>query len=76
MQKTKRYRILETPVDAVNMEGALAFVDEYIAKAGSPGVILAANPEKVYALRKTPFSRSFSKRPPFLSPMASGSSMP
>ena len=54
-----RLDILGIAVDAVDMEGALAEVDRRIRVGSSPGYILAANPEKVYAIRRNPFLASF-----------------
>lgn len=51
--------ILGLPVHAVDMEGALAEVDRRIRVGSSPGYILAANPEKVYAVRRNPFLAGF-----------------
>lgn len=59
MKQPERLNILETPVDVVDMAGALDFVDCYVAAAGKPGYILAVNPEKVYALRENPFLKGF-----------------
>jgi N-acetylglucosaminyldiphosphoundecaprenol N-acetyl-beta-D-mannosaminyltransferase len=47
-----RLRVLNTPVDWVDMAGALAFVDDYVRFGEKPGTILAVNPEKVYVLRE------------------------
>jgi N-acetylglucosaminyldiphosphoundecaprenol N-acetyl-beta-D-mannosaminyltransferase len=44
-------RILDLPVDPVNMTSALEFVDEHIRAGTSPAYIVCANPEKVYQLR-------------------------
>lgn len=68
MYKIKRFRILDTPVDAVDMKGALAFVDQCIETASAPGVILAANPEKVYALRENSFLKEFFEKAILLIP--------
>lgn len=57
--RISRHHVLDTPVDAVNMEGALRLVDMKIQAADKPGYVLAVNPEKVYALRKNPFLRDF-----------------
>jgi N-acetylglucosaminyldiphosphoundecaprenol N-acetyl-beta-D-mannosaminyltransferase len=56
----KRYRVLNTPVDAVSMDGALDFIDEYLADPLLPvGFILAVNPEKVFVLRQSDFLKCF-----------------
>jgi N-acetylglucosaminyldiphosphoundecaprenol N-acetyl-beta-D-mannosaminyltransferase len=59
MHHPERIKILDTPVDLVDMAGALDFVDHYVASASKPGYILAVNPEKVYALRENPFLKDF-----------------
>jgi len=55
--KPERLHILDTPVDAVDMDGALAFVEDAVKTRTSAGVILAVNPEKMR------FSRISSKKP-------------
>lgn len=57
--KPLRFRVLDTPVDCLDMDEALAFVEAYVRGGGVPGTILAVNPEKVYALRANPFLRKF-----------------
>ncbi|HXE98647.1 MAG TPA: WecB/TagA/CpsF family glycosyltransferase [Dongiaceae bacterium] len=64
----ERLKILDTPVDVVDMAGALDFVDRYIAGADKPGYILAVNPEKVYALRENPFLKDFFQEAALLIP--------
>ncbi len=54
-----RYRILNTPVDGVDMDDALEFVDDYVKNSSKPGYILAVNPEKIYVLRENDFLRQF-----------------
>jgi len=54
-----RYTVLGLPVDAVDMEGALAEVDRMVRTAECPGYILAANPEKVYAVPASSFLAEF-----------------
>jgi N-acetylglucosaminyldiphosphoundecaprenol N-acetyl-beta-D-mannosaminyltransferase len=52
MVDIQRIRVLDAPVDVINMETALAFVDDRVA-AGRPGnYVLAMNPEKTFALRR------------------------
>lgn len=55
----ERHRVLNTPVDAIDMEGTLCAIDEMIRQADKVEYVLAVNPEKVYALRKDPFLRAF-----------------
>jgi len=55
----QRYRILDTPVDAVSMEEALHFVEKTIDQGNKIQAILAVNPEKVFQLREKPFLKSF-----------------
>ena len=64
MYTLERLKILDTPVDVVEMTGALDFVNQCVASGGKPGYILAVNPEKVYALRENPFSKGFFKPQP------------
>lgn len=59
MPLMKRVHILGTPVDCVTMDGALQFVKDRIRRGGEPVFIVAANPEKVYALRGNPSLRRF-----------------
>ena len=48
----RRIRVLDAPVDVINMETALTFVDDTI-EAKEPGnYVLAVNPEKTFALRR------------------------
>jgi len=68
MNVPTRARVLDTPVDIVDMDGALAFVDEYIRSADRPGYVVAVNPEKVFVLRETPFLRDFFKHASLLIP--------
>jgi N-acetylglucosaminyldiphosphoundecaprenol N-acetyl-beta-D-mannosaminyltransferase len=69
MKNIKRYRVLDTPVDAVDMAGALQFVEEYIYDATNHiGFILAVNPEKVFVLRENKFLKSFFERATLLIP--------
>lgn len=54
-----RYRVLDTPVDGVDMTGALAYVAEAVRNGDRPAFILAVNPEKVFVLRQDAFLRDF-----------------
>jgi N-acetylglucosaminyldiphosphoundecaprenol N-acetyl-beta-D-mannosaminyltransferase len=54
-----RFNVLGLPVDAVGMEAALAEVDRLVRTAIFPGYILAANPEKVYAVQSNSFLAGF-----------------
>ena len=47
-----RYEILETPVDVVDMQTALAWIADAVKQRTTPGFVLAVNPEKVFALRR------------------------
>lgn len=47
----KRLVILDTPINCVTMNSALAFVDRAVREGSHPAVVMAINPEKVYALR-------------------------
>lgn len=64
----KRFRVLDTPVDCVDMAGALAFVDEYVRHGSKPGTILSVNPEKVFAFRENPFLHDFFEQAALLIP--------
>lgn len=68
MSIPERLSILDTPVDVVDMAGALDFVDHYVANAEKPGYILAINPEKVYALRENTFLQDFFRNASLLIP--------
>ena len=52
MQEIRRLRVLGVPVDAVDMEAALGFVDARIEGAGNGKCILAVNPEKTFAVKR------------------------
>ncbi len=68
MDKPRRVSVLEAPVDSVDLVGALAYIARYIRVATEPGTILAVNPEKVYALRASPFLMRFFERGTLLLP--------
>lgn len=68
ISSVKRYRVLDTPVDAIDMAGTLGSIDEWIRHSEKPGIVLAVNPEKVYALRKSPFLREFFEQATLLIP--------
>jgi N-acetylglucosaminyldiphosphoundecaprenol N-acetyl-beta-D-mannosaminyltransferase len=59
MNRPERLHILGAPVDVVDMPSALEFIDRQISEGDRPGVVLAMNPEKVYALRTDPFLMKF-----------------
>lgn len=48
----QRLTILDIVVDAVDLDGALAFVDRCVREARCPCCVLASNPEKMYSLRR------------------------
>ena len=52
MREIRRLRVLGVPVDAVDMEAALGFVDARIHAGGNGNCILAVNPEKTSAVRR------------------------
>jgi N-acetylglucosaminyldiphosphoundecaprenol N-acetyl-beta-D-mannosaminyltransferase len=64
----ERVRILGAPVDNVDMEGALSFVDEYVRNGKTGGYILAVNPEKVFVLRQRPLLKALFDRASLLVP--------
>ena len=66
--KPERLHILDTPVDAVDMDGALAFVEDAVKTRTSAGVILAVNPEKVFVLRQDAFLKDFFEKAALLIP--------
>jgi N-acetylglucosaminyldiphosphoundecaprenol N-acetyl-beta-D-mannosaminyltransferase len=51
--RTGRFHVFELPVDAVDMDSVLRFVDERVRKGSTPSSILCANPEKLYHLRSS-----------------------
>jgi N-acetylglucosaminyldiphosphoundecaprenol N-acetyl-beta-D-mannosaminyltransferase len=55
----RRVDVLDVPVDCVDMNGALAFVDDHVRHGTGPATILAVNPEKVYQLRRNAFLKRF-----------------
>ena len=59
MKHPDRFWVLGAPIDAVNMDSALRFVDCHIAEGTKAGVVLAMNPEKVYSLRRDPLLNRF-----------------
>ncbi len=68
MDEPRRVRVLDVPVDSVDMGGALAYIARYIRLATEPGTILAVNPEKVYALRANAFLMRFFEQGTLLLP--------
>lgn len=64
----RRHHILGTPVDSVDMNGALAFVEQAVRERTSPGFILAVNPEKVFVLRQDAFLKEFFEKAVLLIP--------
>lgn len=61
-------RILNTPVDAVDMAGALTFIADAVKERNSAGAILAVNPEKVFVIREDAFLRDFFENATLLIP--------
>jgi N-acetylglucosaminyldiphosphoundecaprenol N-acetyl-beta-D-mannosaminyltransferase len=56
----ERISVLDTPVDAVDMDIALQTVEQRISMGTStPAYIVAVNPEKVFALRSNPDLRTW-----------------
>jgi len=53
VEKPKRIEVVGTPVDCVDMNGALLFVDALV-RGTTPGIILAVNPEKVIRAQQDP----------------------
>lgn len=63
-----RYRVLNTPVDSVDMPMALQYVQEAVHTRTTPGFILAVNPEKVFVLRQDAFLKDFFEKAALLIP--------
>jgi N-acetylglucosaminyldiphosphoundecaprenol N-acetyl-beta-D-mannosaminyltransferase len=63
-----RYRVLDTPVDAVDMPAALAIVRDHVRSGKRPACALAVNPEKVYVLRGSAFLKEFFEQAALLIP--------
>lgn len=68
MERPVRESVLNTPVDCVNMAGALRHVEDFIRNAKRPATILAVNPEKVYAIRGNRFLKDFFQEAALLLP--------
>ena len=66
--KPERLHVLGTPVDAVDMNAALAFVADAVKTRTSAGAILAVNPEKVFVLRQDTFLKDFFEKAALLIP--------
>jgi N-acetylglucosaminyldiphosphoundecaprenol N-acetyl-beta-D-mannosaminyltransferase len=52
MQDIRRVRLPGAPVDTVDMQGALDFVDAKVAGGGESGHVVAMNPEKTFAVER------------------------
>lgn len=52
MMLIKRLRVLNVPVDVIDMKGAVKYIDNLIQDNKKRGYILAVNPEKVIILQK------------------------
>ncbi len=68
MTSIVRHHVLDTPIDAVDMEGALSFVAQSVKERTEPGFILAVNPEKVFALREDKELKMFFEKASLLIP--------
>lgn len=64
----KCFSILNTPLHGVDMDDALAFVKSSVELASRPHVIMAINPEKVYALRTNSELQEFAENADLLIP--------
>ncbi len=51
----KRVKVLGIPVDVINMESVLSYVNRAVQEPFQNKYILAVNPEKVFVLKKDPF---------------------
>lgn len=59
MKNIQRVRVSGTLIDAIDMQGALAFVDDKVAARGAAGHVVAINPEKAYAVQRNRELREF-----------------
>lgn len=53
VSKIRRFRVLGAPVNVVSMGQAIDYVERCVRNSDKPNVIVAINPEKVYALRES-----------------------
>lgn len=67
-EQVERHYVLGQPVDAVDMERALQFIDTRIAGRAAAGAVLAVNPEKVITLNRSSFLSDFFSKAALLIP--------
>ena len=68
MMTIDRIRILGAPVDAVDMEQAIDFVDWKVSAGGAAGYVVAINPEKTFAIRQSEELSDFVEKASLLIP--------
>jgi len=68
MNKIERVRILDIPVDAITMSGAIEYIDSLVQGTNTGNYVLAVNPEKVNVLKKDPFLRGMFAKAALLLP--------
>ena len=68
MSQIERVRVLNTPVDVIDMTGALEFIDRLIQSNSTGNYILAVNPEKVNVLHKDVFLKGMFENAALLLP--------
>jgi len=68
MKKIERVRVLDIPVDAVTMSGAIEYIDALVQGTGTGNYVLAVNPEKVNVLKKDPFLKAMFEKAALLLP--------
>lgn len=66
--KIERIRILDAPLDIVDMRSVLAFIDDQIIGNVKGKYILAMNPEKVFALKRNPSMKELFEQASILLP--------
>lgn len=64
----ERVRVLGVPVDTVDMQGALDFIDARVAREDEAGYVVAVNPEKAFAIRRDQELRDFVEEASLLIP--------
>lgn len=68
MRPIERVRVLDVPVDVVDMADALAYVEGLIQGPSVGNYVLAVNPEKVYVLKKDAFLKDMFEKAALLLP--------
>jgi N-acetylglucosaminyldiphosphoundecaprenol N-acetyl-beta-D-mannosaminyltransferase len=68
MKQLERIRILDVPIDVINMHGAIEAVNSSIRENVSKDFILAVNPEKIFALKKDSYLKLMFEKADLLVP--------